>query len=102
MAHRSRKKHLKHVHEHEPATPPAKSPTAKAEAAAAGIAKKGGSTRRAPELKTEARRGTKKKGIVRRLAATATKPVKKLAKKPRKILEKAKARVEKRVKALLD
>lgn len=101
MAHRSRKKHLKHVHEHEPATPPAKSPAAKAEAAAAGIAKKGGNVRRAPELK-QARRAPAKKSIVRRLAATATKPVKKLAKKPRAVLAKAKAKVEKRVKALLD
>lgn len=102
MAHRSRKKHLKHVHEHEPATPAAKSPTAKADAAAAGIARKGGNARRAPELKTEARRPRKKKGIVRRLAATATKPVKKLAKKPRTVLAKARARVEKRVKSLLE
>jgi len=32
MAHRSKKKHVKHVHEHEPATPPARSPVAEANA----------------------------------------------------------------------
>ena len=86
MAHRSKKKHLKHLHQHEPATPPAKSPIAKAEAAAAGIAKKGGSARRAPELK-EAAPKRKKKGIVRRLAAKATK---KITAKPRKIIKRVK------------
>lgn len=39
MAHKSKKKHLKHVHEHEPATPAAKSPVAKAEAAEARFAR---------------------------------------------------------------
>ena len=87
MAHRSKKKHLKHLHQHEPATPPAKSPIARAEAAAAGIAKKGGNARRAPELK-EARR--KPKGIVRRLASKT----KKIAAKPKKIIKRAKARVQ--------
>ena len=93
MAHRSKKKHLKHVHQHEPATPKAKSPIAKAEAAAAGIAKKG-SRSPAPELK----RAPKKKGLVRRLASKATK---KLGAKPRKVIEGAKARVKARVKSLL-
>ena len=87
MAHRSKKKHLKHVHQHEPATPKAKSPIAKAEAAAAGIAKKG-SRSPAPELEQGAQ---KKKGLVRRLASKATK---KLSAKPRKVIERAKARVK--------
>ncbi|HSD91374.1 MAG TPA: hypothetical protein VLB44_27810 [Kofleriaceae bacterium] len=39
MAHKSKKKHLKHVHDHEPATPKAKSPVAMAEAATARVAK---------------------------------------------------------------
>jgi hypothetical protein len=39
MAHRSKKKHLKHVHEHEPVTPPAKSPISKAAAAEARFAR---------------------------------------------------------------
>jgi hypothetical protein len=87
MAHRSKKKHLKHTHQHEPATPKAKSPIAKAEAAAAGIAKKG-KVRRSPEL--EAGKKRKPKGLVRRLAAKATK---RLAARPRKVIARAKARV---------
>ena len=39
MAHRSKKKHLKHVHQHEAAGPRPKPPTAKADAMEAGIAK---------------------------------------------------------------
>ena len=89
MAHRSKKKHLKHLHQHEPATPPAKSPTAKARAAAAGIAKKGGNARRAPELKEGAPK--RKKGIVRRLASKATD---KIAARPKRIIKRAKARVK--------
>ncbi|HEY5944209.1 MAG TPA: hypothetical protein VIV40_01900 [Kofleriaceae bacterium] len=88
MAHRSKKKHLKHMHQHEAATPKANSPVVKARAAAAGIAKKGGSVRRAPELEAE---GTKKQGIVRRLAAKATK---KITAKPRRAIARAKARVK--------
>lgn len=61
MAHRSKKKHLKHLHEQEPATPPAKSPVAKAEAARAGIAnravKKRGVTA-AKKRGTTTKRGT--------------------------------------------
>lgn len=94
MAHRSKKKHLKHVHQHEAATPKAKSPGAKAEAAAAGIAKKGGSVRRAPEGE---KAGKKKQGLVRRLATKATK---KITAKPRKVIARAKARVA-QVKSLL-
>jgi hypothetical protein len=88
MAHRSKKKHIKHMHDHEPVTPKAKGPVAKAEAAAAGIAKKGGSTRRAPELEAGKK---KKKGIVRRMASKATK---KITAKPRKVIAKAKNRVK--------
>jgi len=98
MAHRSKKKHIKHVHEHEPATPKAKSPIAKAEAAARGIAKKAGNVRRAPELDAAKR---KTKGLVRRLAARARKATKKIAAKPRKAIARAKARVEARVHSLL-
>jgi hypothetical protein len=87
MAHRSKKKHLKHMHQHEPATPKAGSPVAKAEAAAAGVAKNGGNVRRSPEL---ANAGKKKKGIVRRIANSATK---KITAKPRRVIARAKARV---------
>jgi hypothetical protein len=87
MAHRSKKKHLKHMHEHEAPTPKAKGPVAKAEAAAAGIAKKGGNVRRTPELE----KAGKKKGIVRRVASKATKRV---TAKPRKVIARAKNRVK--------
>ena len=92
MAHRSKKKHLKHMHEHEPATPKAKSPLAKARAAAAGIAKKGGNTRRAKE----ANEPKQKKGIVRRLAAKAGK---RITARPRRVAARVAARVKARVKA---
>jgi hypothetical protein len=95
MAHRSKKKHLKHVHAHEPATPPAKSPIAKAEAAAAGIAKKAGKRRAPPDLESKRR-----PGLVRRLAdkasetiADAAKLPGKLAAKPRRVIKRVKARV---------
>ena len=126
MAHRSKKKHLKHVHQHEPATPPAKSPVAKAEAVAAGFAKKAAPKRRAqepidaaPKVKRVVKRS---KGIVRRLAGKATgkliaklpRPSElagrateriaekmpratKVAAKPRKAIARAKARVKARV-----
>ena len=87
MAHRSKKKHLKHMHQQEAVTPKAKSPVAKAEAAAAGIAKKGGNVRRAPELE----KAGKKPGIVRRVAAKVTK---KITAKPRKAIARAKNRVK--------
>jgi len=106
MAHRSKQKHIKHVHEHEPARPKAKSPIAKAEAAAAGIAKKR-SVRRAPEPVDTGKR--KPKGLVRRLArrarkvtakmtkrvtAKVTKRTKKIAAKPREMIQRAKDRVK--------
>jgi hypothetical protein len=87
MAHRSKKKHLKHMHQNEPVTPKARGPVAKAEAAAAGIAKKGGNVRRAPDLE----KAGKKKGIVRRMASKVTK---KITAKPRKVIARAKNRVK--------
>jgi hypothetical protein len=88
MAHRSKKKHLKHMHQHEPATPKAKSPVAKAEAAASGVAKNGGNVRRSPELQNA---GKKKKGLVRRVASKVTK---KITAKPRGVIARAKNRVK--------
>lgn len=78
MAHRSKKKHIKHLHEHEPATPRAKSPVAKADVARAGAPK---------ASRTESEPKPKKRGIVRRAA-------RKLTAKPRKIARRAKARVK--------
>jgi hypothetical protein len=98
MAHRSKKKHLKHLRQQEAATPPAKSPAAKAESAAARIAKSGGTQRRAPELKdakgTKAKAKASKKGIVRRLAGKATEAV---TARPRKAIASVKAGVKSRV-----
>ena len=95
MAHRSKKKHLKHVHAHEPAIPPAKSPIAKAEAAVAGIAKKAANRRATSEVKPK-----KRPGLVRRLAGKATETIAdaaklpgKLAAKPRRVIKRVKARV---------
>jgi hypothetical protein len=94
MAHRSKKKHLKHVHQHEPVTPKAKGPVAKAEAAAAGVAKKGGTVRRAEGLENAG----KKPGIVRRITRKASKKIaatkKSIAAKPRKAIARAKSRVK--------
>ena len=73
MAHRSKKKHIKHVHEHEPAKPRAKSPIAKANRERARIGEP-------PEPRP------KKRGLVRRAA-------KKLAAKPRRMAKRAVARV---------
>jgi hypothetical protein len=102
MAHRSKKKHLKHAHQHEPATPKAKSPIAKAEAAAAGIAKKTrGTVRRAPEMLDAGKR--KSKGLVRRIAAKATKVAAKARRavvaRPKKMIARAKARVSSMISA---
>lgn len=96
MAHRSKQKHIKHLRQHEPATPKAKSPTAKAQAAAAGVAKKGGNARRAQEPD---KKPAKQKGIMRRLASKASK---KITARPRRMIARAKASVAKRVKSLLD
>ena len=90
MAHRSKKKHLKHMHQHEPATPRAHSPVAKAEAAAAGVARKGGNVRRSAELDNAG----KKKSIVRRISKKITATKKSIAAKPRKVIARAKCRVK--------
>src|SRR5690606_12802955 len=66
MAHRSKKKHVKHLHEHEPVTPRAKSPVAKAESARARIAKPAprkrgaATTKRATTRATEMKRRTER------------------------------------------
>lgn len=72
MAHRSKRKHLAHLHEQEPAKPPAKSPVAKAEAARRGLAKKSPTTKRATPP-VEAKPQKKKGGIVRRMAKRVVK-----------------------------
>lgn len=69
MAHRSKKKHLKHVHEQEPATPPAKSPVAKAEAARARIAKPTARKRGAATTARKRTTGTRMKRGTERLRA---------------------------------
>ncbi len=61
MAHRSKKKHLKHVHEHEPATPKAKSPAVKAERVAA--ARKASPRRRTKPA--DAKSGERRNGATR-------------------------------------
>jgi len=104
MAHKSKKKHLEHVHEHEPATPKAKSPVVKAEAASARVARPVMKTRKAMKAagkpRTAAageaatpsgRKPEKKRGLVRSLAVKATK---KITAKPRKIISRVKARVK--------
>ncbi|HUS28069.1 MAG TPA: hypothetical protein VMZ53_06155 [Kofleriaceae bacterium] len=94
MAHKSHKKHIKHLHQHEPATPKAKSPVAKAEAAQARVAKS-----RTANGPAKAEKAGKKAGLVRKLARTATKTV---AAKPKKIISRARARVENVVKARVE
>lgn len=114
MAHRSKKKHLKHIHEHEPATPKARSPVEKARAAAAGIARKGNGRRAKPangrrrqaQPGNGAPKGTPpkgtppkgkpttapaKKGIVRRLAAKVRT---RITARPRRVVARVKARVK--------
>jgi hypothetical protein len=95
MAHRSRKKHIKHLHQQEAATPKAKSPAAKAKAAPA---KARTATKARPAKAARTRTSgdgaapTKKSGgIVRSLARAATK---KIAARPRRIISKAKSRVK--------
>lgn len=96
MAHKSKKKHIKHLHEHETASTPPRAkahPGAKADIEADRIARP-----RAGVGKATARTGAgkkarpaKKRGIVRRIAKAATK---KLAAKPKKIIQRAKSRVK--------
>jgi hypothetical protein len=104
MAHKSKKKHLKHVHQHEPATPPAKTRAgSKAETEVERIAntrsrvvEDGGRAGKATARRTPGTRGgtsapRKKRGIVRSIARAATK---KLAAKPRKVIKRATSRVK--------
>jgi hypothetical protein len=103
MAHRSRKKHIKHLHQHEAATaaPAAKKHAgAKAEIEAERIARprtvKG---RSKAGTKVAAKKATpKKRGLVRSIAKAATK---KITAKPKKIIERATSRVKSRVSSLL-
>jgi hypothetical protein len=86
MAHKSHRKHLKHLHAHEPPTPKAKSPVVKAEIEERRRAK--------PQAKRAAAAGAKpakKSGIVRSIAHAAAERV---TAKPRKALSRAKARVK--------
>lgn len=93
MAHRSHKKHIKHMHQHEPATPKAKSPTAKADVASQRISKpsKVSSARRPVAKKAPA----KKRGIVRSVAGAVASKVEKVERKvtakPRKIIKRVKS-----------
>lgn len=90
MAHRSRKKHIKHLHQHEPETaaPSAKKHAgAKAERESQRVPKT-----RAPVKPARARAATKKRGIVGKLARAASKS-KKLA-SPKRIISRAKSRVK--------
>jgi hypothetical protein len=93
MAHRSKKKHLKHLHQHEPvsAAPAAKRHAgAKAEVEADRVA-------RPRVAKAGARTGARKKaapkkrGIVRSIAKAATK---KIAARPKRIIQRATSRVK--------
>lgn len=98
MAHKSRKKHIKHIHAHEPATPAARHPGAKAD-----VETERGSKSRAVKLtgaakavaakakaKAGARSTSKKNGLVSKIARAAGK---KLAAKPKKIISRVKSRV---------
>lgn len=91
MAHRSRKKHIKHLHQHEPETaaPAAKKHAgAKAERESERVPK----TRAAVKPARARRATTKKRGIVGKLARAASKS-KKLA-SPKRIISRAKSRVK--------
>jgi hypothetical protein len=101
MAHRSKKKHLKHLHKHEAATaaPAAKKHAgAKAEIEADRVARprtasaKAGSKLGKVGAKLGAKKAAPKKaGIVRSLAKAATR---KIAAKPKKIIKRAASRVK--------
>lgn len=85
MAHKSKKKHIKHLHQHElSSSPPTakKRPGTKADVEVASV--------RSAPAKATGKRG----GIVRSIARAATK---KIAAKPKKIIKRA----TKRVKSLL-
>jgi hypothetical protein len=93
MAHRSHKKHIKHMHQHEPATAKAKSPTVKADVASQRIAKASKTTSSAKPVAKKA--PAKKRGIVRSVAGAVASRVEKVERKvtakPRKIIKKVKS-----------
>jgi hypothetical protein len=80
MAHKSHKKHIKHVHQHEPATAKAKSPIVKAEIAQARLAGKAraGANGAKTAAKKAASKVAKKGGLVRRIARAAVAEEKKI------------------------
>lgn len=96
MAHRSRKKHIKHMHQHEAATPKAKSPVAKADVATQRISK---TSKVSAAGKPVARKAAKKRGVVRSLASKVANKVeskvaaveKRVTAKPRKIIKRVKS-----------
>ena len=91
MAHRSKKKHINHLHEHEPvsAAPAAKKRAgAKADIEADRVARPRGTKARASTAKKPA---PKKRGIVRSIANAAKKKITAL---PKRIIERAKSRVK--------
>jgi hypothetical protein len=89
MAHKSKKKHIKHVRQHEAESAALKA-TAKARAGTVQSATRG----KAPA----GGKAPKKRGIVRSIAKATTK---KLAATPRKIIQRATRRVRSRVKSML-
>ena len=92
MAHRSKKKHIKHLHEHELGSSPPKAkthPGAKADIEEDRIARPRATARKATGAGKKP--AAKKRGIVRRIAKAATK---KIAAKPKKIIQRAKSRVK--------
>ncbi len=101
MAHKSNKKHIKHLHQHElSATAPTakKRPGAKADVEGERLAKMRarvgeprGRVAKTGERSGTARKSTKERGIVRSIARAATK---KIAAKPKKIIKRATRRVK--------
>jgi hypothetical protein len=84
MAHKSKKKHIKHMHEHELAAAPRTSTRAKAKQEIdEGRSRKPGTK---PERATSSK--TKKKGIVRSIAKAAGK---KLAARPKRVIARVKS-----------
>lgn len=99
MAHKSKKKHIKHLHEHETASSP---PRAKAHAGAKADIEEERiagprSTRAAKPAGGSKSAAPKKRGIVRRIAKAATK---KIAARPKRLIQRATSRVKSRVKSM--
>ena len=93
MAHRSRKKHIKHLHQHEPETaaPAAKKHAgAKADLETGRVPKSRAPAKAARSARTA--RTTKKRGIIGKLARAAS-TSKKLA-SPKRVISRAKSRVK--------